>query len=60
MQETELKERIAELERRLADLKKRLPAHSIPPAMMLEMEELEDSLAVLQKEHGEKLQLPPS
>jgi hypothetical protein len=60
MQETGLKERIAEFERRLADLKKRLPAHSIPPAMMLELEELEDGLAVLQKEHGGKLQLPPS
>ena len=39
--------RIEELERRLDDLKKRLPAHSIPPSMMLELDELEEVLAEL-------------
>ncbi|MCI0521999.1 MAG: histidine kinase [Chloroflexi bacterium] len=36
---------IAELEARLADLQKRLPAHSIPPAMIAEMDELDEQLA---------------
>ena len=36
---------IEELERRIEDLKKRLPAHSIPPAMMAELDDLEDQLA---------------
>lgn len=33
------------LERRLADLRARLPRHSIPPAMLQELEELEEELA---------------
>ncbi len=37
-------DRIAELERRIADLKARLPKHSIPPAMIMELEELEEEL----------------
>lgn len=36
---------IAELEARLADLQKRLPAHSIPPAMIAEWDELDEQLA---------------
>jgi len=40
-----VRERIARLEERLADLERRLPAHSIPPAMILEMEEIEEELA---------------
>lgn len=36
---------IAELEARLADLQKRLPAHSITPAMITEMDELDEALA---------------
>jgi hypothetical protein len=48
--------RAEELERRLADLKARMPAHSIPPSMMIEMDELEDQLAELragdEKEKG--------
>ena len=35
------------LERQLADLKARLPAHSIPPSMMMELDELEEQLAEL-------------
>ncbi|HIE39231.1 MAG TPA: histidine kinase [Anaerolineales bacterium] len=38
-------ERIRELERRIADLKARLPKHSVPPAMIMELEELEEELA---------------
>jgi DNA repair exonuclease SbcCD ATPase subunit len=44
------KERVAELQRRLADLQARLPAHSIPPAMMAELEEIEEELAQLQSQ----------
>ena len=36
---------IAELEARLADLHKRLPAHSIPPALIAEWDELDEALA---------------
>jgi len=38
-------QRIRELEERIADLKQRWPAHSVPPALMLELDELEDELA---------------
>lgn len=36
---------IAELKARLADLRERLPAHSIPPAMIAELDELDEALA---------------
>ena len=42
--ESSIAARIAELERRLADLKARLPAHTIPPGMIAEMDELEDQM----------------
>ena len=35
---------IASLEAQLADLKQRLPAHSIPPAMITELDELDEQL----------------
>jgi len=35
---------IAELERRIADLKARLPGHSVSPAMLIELEDLEEAL----------------
>jgi hypothetical protein len=35
---------IAHLEARLADLKTRLPAHSIPSALIEEMDEIEEQL----------------
>ncbi|MGQ9459106.1 MAG: histidine kinase [Anaerolineae bacterium] len=47
--EADLSRRIRELEARLADLKARLPAHSVPPAMWEELEELEEELARLQR-----------
>jgi hypothetical protein len=37
-------DRIKELQQRIEELKKRLPAHSIPPAMMAELDELEEQL----------------
>ena len=39
--------RILQLETRIADLKARLPRHSIPPAMLLELEDLEEELVRL-------------
>ena len=36
--------RVTELEKRIADLKARLPRHSVPPAMLIELDELEEEL----------------
>lgn len=41
-------ERMRELQKRLDDLRARLPKHSIPAAMILELEALEEELADLQ------------
>lgn len=41
---------IKELEARIADLKQRWPAHSLRPAMIREMEELEERLEALKGE----------
>ena len=38
------KQMIQELEQRIADLKNRWPSHSVPPAMMLQLDELEEAL----------------
>lgn len=40
---------VAELEKRLADLQARLPAHSVPPSMIAELDELEEALAHAQR-----------
>ena len=37
--------RIKELEEKIAELKKRWPAHSVPPALLQELDDLEDALA---------------
>jgi hypothetical protein len=37
-------ERIEELERQIAELKRRWPAHSVPPAMLQQLDELEEEL----------------
>jgi hypothetical protein len=36
---------VSDLEQRLADLLARLPAHSVPPSMIAELDELEEALA---------------
>ena len=36
--------RIRELEEKLADLKKRWPAHSVPPALIEQLDDLEEAL----------------
>ena len=40
-------DRIQELNSRTAELKARLPRHSIPPWMLIELEDLEEELAQL-------------
>ena len=37
-------ERIKEIEAEIADLKARWPAHSVPPRMWMQLEELEEKL----------------
>lgn len=46
-------ERIQELIKQIEELKKRWPAHSVPPAMMAQLDELEEELAKAQKERSE-------
>ena len=57
--ESSIAARIAELEERLADLKARLPAHTIPPGMIAEMDELEDALLEAQEQLEAKRTSPP-
>lgn len=45
----ELAMEIARLEAEIADLKKRWPAHSVKPAMVQQLEELEERLSLLKK-----------
>ena len=40
-------ERIAQLEKQIAELEARLPKHSVPAAMIIELEDLEDELESL-------------
>jgi len=52
-QEEEKREtRIQELEREIADLKARWPKHSVPPAMLMRLEELEEELERLLRPFG--------
>ena len=47
--------RIQELKEKIADLKKRWPAHSVPPGMMRELDDLEEELAeALEQIHQEE------
>lgn len=41
---------LEELEKQLADLQARLPAHSIPPSMIAELDELEEALAQMRQQ----------
>lgn len=40
---------VKELEERIAELKRRIPPHSVPPAMIQELEELEEQLEKAKK-----------
>jgi hypothetical protein len=44
------RERIREMEEKIEDLKRRIPKHSIPPAMMAELDTLEEELEGLREE----------
>jgi tRNA-Thr(GGU) m(6)t(6)A37 methyltransferase TsaA len=46
------KDRVEELKQQIADLKKRWPAHSVPSAMMEQLDELEEELMRELKERG--------
>lgn len=43
-------EKIETLKRKIADLKSRFPAHSVKPAMIIELEDLEEDLDRLLRE----------
>jgi hypothetical protein len=45
---------LEELEKQLADLQARLPAHSIPPSMIAELDELEEALAQARQQQTEQ------
>lgn len=47
--------RIAEIERRLEDWKARLPAHTVSPRMMAELDALEEALAATRQDLAEAL-----
>jgi hypothetical protein len=49
MPESRMAARVAELERQLADLQARLPAHSVSPSMIVELDELEEALALARR-----------
>ncbi len=49
-----IKEDILRLENELAELKGRMPAHSVPVAMLRELEDLEDAINVKKKELAER------
>lgn len=43
-------ERIQKLKEQIVELKKRWPAHSVPPALLQELDDLEEALAEALKE----------
>ena len=49
-------ERIRELESKIADLEARLPKHSVPPAMIIQLEELEEALVRARTEAAQECQ----
>jgi len=49
MQEEFWEKRKAELERKIRELKIRLPAHLVPAAMLMELEDLEEERDSLEK-----------
>lgn len=46
-------DKVKEIEEKIADLKARWPAHSVPPRMWQELEELEDELKEARKTQNE-------
>lgn len=52
-QPQERKRRIEELQRRIADLERRWPAHSVPAAMLQQLDELEEELERARADEGQ-------
>ena len=50
----DLEAQIVKIERQIADLKARLPRHSIPPAMLVQLEDMEVELARLKQAQKEQ------
>jgi uncharacterized protein YlxW (UPF0749 family) len=46
------KKQIADLQEQIEQLKARLPKHSVPAAMIIELEDLEDELETLRRRVG--------
>jgi L-lactate utilization protein LutB len=46
-------DRVEEIRKKIEDLKKRWPAHSVPPALVMELDELEAALEEALKERRE-------
>ena len=47
-------DKVREIEEKIADLKARWPAHSVPPLMWQQLEDLEEELEKAQKDEGTK------
>lgn len=47
-------DRIREIEEQIADLKARWPAHSVPPHMWQQLEELEEQLEQARRKAGQE------
>ncbi len=47
-------ERVRELEQQIEDLRKRWPAHSVPAAMLEQLDELEEELEHARRQLAEK------
>ncbi|MFC1963884.1 histidine kinase [Chloroflexota bacterium] len=48
------KDKVREIEEKIADLKARWPAHSVPPSMWHQLEELEDELGEVKRAEAAK------
>jgi hypothetical protein len=46
--------KIKELQAQIADLKKRWPKHSVPPGLMMQLDELEEELALVRRAMAEQ------
>ena len=44
--------RIAQLEKEIEEMQARIPKHSVPPAMLIELEDLEEELEMLKAQES--------
>jgi hypothetical protein len=45
-------ERVAQLEEQIREMQARLPKHSVPPAMLMELDDLEEELEMLKAQES--------